>query len=89
MLALSLLISTLAITPAARPRECTHCGVYAGPNVARVLDPHLKQKDIWPEFESETCRFEVARSSFVTLPRAACAGEASYRAANMHPRGSA
>ncbi|MEP7348212.1 MAG: hypothetical protein ABI877_23300, partial [Gemmatimonadaceae bacterium] len=88
MLAMSLLVSNLAATPIARPRECAHCGVYSGPNVARVVDPYLREKDVWPEFESETCRFEVARSAFVTLPRDACASEASYRAANMHPRGS-
>ncbi|MEP7347493.1 MAG: hypothetical protein ABI877_19650 [Gemmatimonadaceae bacterium] len=78
MLAMSLLVSILVASPA-KPRECAYCGVYAGPNVSRVLDPYLRQVDIWPEFYAATCSFEVARSSFVTLSRAACAAEKTYR----------
>ncbi|MBC7897148.1 MAG: hypothetical protein H7066_17145 [Cytophagaceae bacterium] len=81
MLAVTVLVSTLAVLPPARPRDCPHCGVYAGPNVSRVLDPYLRQVDIWPEFYAATCQFEVARGAFVTLARTACASETTWRAA--------
>lgn len=80
MLTATMLVLTLAATPAALPRECPTCGVYAGPNAARVRDPYLRQVDIWPEFNSTTCQFEVARGAFVTLSRLACASETTYRA---------
>lgn len=85
MLALSALVTTLALTPAVMPRECTNCGVYEGPNVSRVLDPYLRQKNVWPEFSATTCQFEIARGSFVTLTRSACTSETSYRAAMRVP----
>lgn len=81
MFAVTVLVSTLGAAPAVRPRECPACGVYAGPHVARVLDPYLRQAGVWPEFYGATCRFEVARGSFVTLDRSGCANEAAYRAA--------
>jgi hypothetical protein len=80
MLAITTLVYTLTIAGAVRPRECASCGAYSGPNVARILDPYLRQADIWPEFTAATCRFEVARGAFVTLDRSACASEAAYRA---------
>lgn len=80
MLAITLFVSTLASAHPTMPRNCPYCGIYAGPNVAKVLDPYLRRPDIWPEFYASTCQFEVARGSFVSLSRAACASEAAYRA---------
>jgi hypothetical protein len=85
MIAVTVLIAAVSVAPAARPRECGNCGVYAGPNVARVLDPYLRQADIWPDFSAATCQFEVARGAFVTLPRAACVSETNYRTARRIP----
>lgn len=85
MLAISALVTTLSLAHVAMPRECASCGVYAGPNVSRVLDPYLRQRDIWPEFSSASCQFEVARGSFVTLSRAACSSETAYRVAMRVP----
>ncbi|MBC7894367.1 MAG: hypothetical protein H7066_03085 [Cytophagaceae bacterium] len=82
MLTMSLLAATMIVTPALRPRECASCGAYAGPNAFRVLDPYLRQVDIWPEFYAATCRFEVSRGAFVTLNRASCAAEVTYRGPN-------
>jgi hypothetical protein len=79
VLAVSALVVSLVAGAVSRPRDCPNCGVYAGPNVARVLDPYLRQAGVWPEFYSSTCQFEVARGAFVTLTRTACASEASYR----------
>jgi hypothetical protein len=79
MLAISVFVAALLATPATPPRECTNCGVYAGPNASRVTDPYLQRVDIWPEFYAAGCRFEVARASFVTLGRTACEAEAAYR----------
>lgn len=79
MVAFVLLVPTLGAAASDLPRECLQCGVYAGPNTALVVDPYLRRADIWPEFYPSTCRFEVARGSFVALSRAACAGEATYR----------
>ena len=79
MLVVTLLLSTLTAAPAVRPRNCPTCGVYSGPNFLRVVDPYLRQVDIWPEFYAISCQFEVARGSFVTLTRASCASEAAYR----------
>lgn len=81
VLAITVLFSTLATAPVAAPRGCPSCGAYAGPNVARVLDPYLRQPNVWPEFTAATCQFEVARGSFVILARAACTSETTYRAA--------
>ena len=81
MLAVTVLVSTLSVAPPPRPRDCPRCGAYAGPNVARVLDPYLRQVNVWPEFTSATCQFEVSRGAFVTLSRAACVSETTYRAA--------
>jgi hypothetical protein len=79
---IALLAAALAAAPtaAARPRECAACGAYVGPNLELVTDPSLRRIDIWPEFYAASCRFEVARGAFVTLGRAACAAESSYRA---------
>ena len=75
----TVLLSTLALSPSDFPRECASCGVYAGPNAFMVVDPYLRRVDIWPEFYESTCRFEIARGAFVTLNRTACASEISYR----------
>jgi hypothetical protein len=80
MLAMTMLVSALVAAPAPLPRTCAACGVYAGPNVARVLDPYLLRVDVWPEFYAVTCTFEVARGAFVTLSRVACDSEKTYRA---------
>lgn len=72
------MVSTLGAASIALPRECPHCGVYAGLNVSRVLDPYLRKVDIWPEFDRTTCQFEVARGYFETLRRQACVDEAAY-----------
>lgn len=74
-------LSVVLAVPVLRPRTCNSCGAYAGPNVARIIDPYLRQVDVWPEFAGPACRFEVARGAFVTLDRSACASEAAYRAA--------
>jgi hypothetical protein len=79
MLAISVFVAALVTAPVATPRTCSLCGVYVGPNASRVTDPYLRQVDIWPEFYAASCRFEVARSSFVTLGRTACEAEAAYR----------
>ncbi|MCC6316078.1 MAG: hypothetical protein IT361_00205 [Gemmatimonadaceae bacterium] len=80
MFAVVLFVSTTVAAPPLRPRDCPHCGVYSGPNVTRVIDPYLRRPDIWPEFDPATCQFEVARGSFVTLTRAACSSETTWRA---------
>lgn len=79
MLAVALLASTMVGAPVAFPRDCPNCGVYSGPNVSKVLDPYLRQANIWPEFYATTCEFEVARGAFVILDRTACSSEANYR----------
>ena len=90
MFALSLLTLALSVQPAnslvTPPRECPSCGVYAGPNLARILDPYLRQVDIWPEFYAASCQFEVSRYAFVTLGRSACTAEQSYRASRTSAR---
>jgi hypothetical protein len=80
MFAVSIFLGVLMAAPAPRPRDCSGCGTYSGPNIGHVTDPYLRQVDIWPEFYAATCRFEVARSRFITLGRAACQAEARYRA---------
>lgn len=92
MFTLALLALALAATPASGgsspgdaitpspPSDCPSCGAYRGPNLERVYDPYLRQGDIWPEFVSATCQFEVASFTFVTLTRSACASERAYRA---------
>ena len=77
---LAALVSTLAVAPGDFPRDCPHCGIYAGPNAFMVLDPYLRRVDIWPEFYESTCSFEIARGAFVTLSRTACTSEITYRA---------
>lgn len=77
----SAVLATALAVSAFRPRTCSTCGVYAGPNLARVIDPYLRQVDVWPEFSAGTCQFEVARGAFVRLERPACSAEVSYRAA--------
>jgi hypothetical protein len=79
MLTMALLVSVLVPADVVLPRECASCGIYSGPNAAMVLDPYLRQVDIWPEFHASTCEFEVARGDFVRLSRTACASEATYR----------
>ena len=81
MFHLTVALAGLALGSAADfPRECAHCGVYAGPNAFMVVDPYLRRVDIWPEFYESTCRFEIARGAYVTLSRTACASEITYRA---------
>ena len=79
MFLLAALLSTLSFAATDLPRECPHCGIYAGPNAFMVLDPYLRRVDIWPEFYEATCNFEIARGAFVTLSRTACASEIAYR----------
>jgi hypothetical protein len=79
MLTMALLVSVLVPDRVVLPRECALCGIYSGPNVAKVLDPYLRQVDIWPEFHASTCEFEVARGWFVRLDRTACSREFNYR----------
>ena len=47
---LAALLPTLSFAATDLPRECPHCGIYAGPNAFMVLDPYLRRDDKSVEF---------------------------------------
>jgi hypothetical protein len=63
------------------PRECTHCGPYAGPNQMYVENPG-DLATWYPAFTPSTCRFEQepGDTSWYPLSQTECNDEAAYRA---------